>query len=106
MRTGMWMPVAAVLAVAVPARAQTVAPAGASVAPVTAPVTAPARIANVFNGKNHEPSPAVVEDREKAVGVAPPPSQRANESDAVQQEASRLIDKTRRETGGVAATTP
>jgi hypothetical protein len=67
--------------------------AGGSFVVLAGQVPPLARVGNVWNGKNHEPSPGVVEGRESAKGVVPPPAQQQQETQTVETQANQLTRK-------------
>jgi hypothetical protein len=72
--------------------------AALAVALLAAPATGfgesgvPARNANVWDWRAHQPTEAQVEQKENAAGVAPAPSQRDSASDTVDQIYRQLMD--------------
>ena len=49
------------------------------------PAQAPSRIANIYDGSDHQPTRAVVEARERAKGLAPSTRKQSSDDAAVEQ---------------------
>jgi hypothetical protein len=57
------------------------------------------RNGNVWNGGNHEPNPAAVQNKEKVAGIAPSPTEQQRQNALVEGQARNLIDKSGEEHG-------
>ena len=86
------LPCPAVLAAAIPLLCTLMFPAGAALArEAPAPNETPARIANIWDGFDHQPTESQVQSAERASGVAPSAQEQNREERIVQQLDQELL---------------
>ena len=66
-----------------------------SVSASAEPAQSPPRIANIYNGFNHQPTRSTVEGRERQAGIAPTGRQQSYDDAALQQLYQQLRDGAR-----------